>query len=99
MFPITTVYLTHKYWHSTNAPAGYLQIIFHYNNIILQVQISPSNTKHIVVCVYACITTHISGARVHNVAMHSLWEVRNSNIIAHLTIYAQILGASSSFSW
>lgn len=30
-------------------------------------------------------------ARLHNVAMHSLLEVCNNNIIAYIAIYAQIL--------
>lgn len=57
--PTTIMHPTCKYWHSTTAPAGYLQIIFHYNNILFQIQ----NTKHIVLCIYAHITTHISGCQ------------------------------------
>lgn len=63
MFPTTTMHLTCKYRHSTTALAGYLQIISHYNNILLQVQIRPSNTNTFVLCVYAHITTHISGCQ------------------------------------
>lgn len=81
----------------------YLHIIFHYNPYYYKFKSDPQ-ILNIVLGVYARIISdardrYISGATVHSITMHSLWDIYNNNTIAYTTIYAQILGATSSFSW
>lgn len=98
MLSTTTMHLTHKYCHSSTARAGYLHIIFQYNPYYYKFKSDPQ-ILNIVLCAYAHVITHTSGARVHNVAMGSLWEVYDNTTTPYTTIYAQILGAPSSISW